>query len=165
MILKHHGLVVIVLVSASLMACTKPHGPSRAATTGAVASASSPASALADESAVVKADASTAPVQSALQALALNTAKTPTYRLSCLRKLEEVGSGGAVPTAEQLALDASRSSSGDFLRRNATAVLCRISSSGSPFAAQARSALAKVRASSLEGAILVERLVRNTGGK
>jgi hypothetical protein len=79
-------------------------------------------------------------------------------RYAALRKLEEAAPSTAVAVAEKLALDPSRTSDAKFLRENATALLVRAKTD------DARAALARVKASSIDMAVLAARLDRVKDG-
>lgn len=80
-------------------------------------------------------------------------------RLAALRKLQEVGSPATLLVAESLATSTSRSAKADWLRKSS---LLAISADKS---AAGRAALERLKASSIENAILGTRLERKNGGR
>lgn len=109
---------------------------------------------LGDEAEVLKVDASTAPVQSALQSLATDPSQRSTLRLAALRKLEEVGSPVTLSVAEGMATSSTRSAAADFLRKNAVLLICQ---DRSPAGLAVRE---RVKVACLDNAVLVARLSR-----
>lgn len=105
-----------------------------------------------DEVAILRADTSLMQTSADLQALALDKTQSQSMRYTALRKLEESGASSTVPAAEGLALDPSKTETARFLRQNAIGVLVRSKSE------DGKRALEKVKASSLENAVLVARI-------
>src|SRR5205807_2112847 len=107
------------------------------------------APALADESSILRADATKPDVQAALTTLALDMTQRESLRYLALRRLEEQAKDAVVPVAETLA---SRAGESQFLRENGTAVLVRTTS------LSGQAALARVKKSAPDLALLAARL-------
>jgi hypothetical protein len=146
--------VVTFLLALVLTGC--PGGPSKSPSSQ-LAQSRDAALTFTDEAAVLKADASIAPIQSALANLALDSSQRATLRYAALRKLEEQAPSVALPLADRFASDTTRSKDADFLRENAVGVLVR---SKEPVA---KAALERLTKTSIEIGILVARLSRKEG--
>jgi hypothetical protein len=152
---KLAGLVLLVF----LAGCPGGGGgSSKAAQPGSSTAASGSGLDLSNEAMVLQVDATQTKNQAALQALALDKAKRATLRLAAERRLEAQAPVVAVTVAQELALDPSQSESASFMRINSIALLTRAKT------AQAEGAIALVRSSSTDNAVLLAWLARRAGG-
>jgi hypothetical protein len=111
-----------------------------------------------DEKSILLADATTAPVQSALVSLGEDRSKRLSLRTTALKKLQEQAPHAAVLLADALVESTFRSSDDETLRKDSVQVLVQI---GTP---EAQDALDRGKKNNLDVGILAARLTP-TGGK
>jgi hypothetical protein len=111
-----------------------------------------------DEASVLAADATTAPVQSALVSLGEDRTKRLRLRTTALKKLEEQAPHAAVLLADALVESTFHASDDETLRKDSVQVLVQI---GTP---EAQDALVRGKQNNLDVGILAARLTQ-TGGR